>query len=310
MSKFFQISLISDSSDLFMLNFQMLDNFGEQIFSCENFEIKSLVVRDLKDVSYLLLEKVPAEIKGLYFSHSEKAVFEYQAYLEKMTSEIIEKSEAKSIKTLYINHFPKGEVIFLAGDKNEIKRTQEFKAEIHEDFDFAIPKLKNLLPKDFVFFPDTKNYRLFNYRFLPELKIGNEYEDTKPEIKNFRTFYFDGSFNNSVDVPDNLTARAKPHKLNVTFFLGKHKYTVRFEIDCEGISGWFDRFYGNHPETKTDLIISIDLHEKKYELMLYRQELSEPVKLSEEDYSVIVFKNKFEYFRSENYNQPRGAWVW
>lgn len=305
MSKFSQISLISDSSELFMLNFQILDNSGKKIFSCENFEIKSLVVKDLKDISYLLIDNTHVEIRCLFYSPSEKSIFDYQALLEKVTSDIIEKSEGKSIKTLCINHFPKGEVILLAGDQNEMKRTQEFKAEKRTDFEYVIPELENLLPNNFVFLPDTRNYRLYNYRFLPEIKICNESEDIKPEIKNFSVSYLDGSYNNNLELPDKLSSRGKPYKLAITFFLGKNKYTVRFETDYEKVSGWFDKFYGNHPDTKSDLIISIDLPGQKYELMLYRQGLPEPVKLSEEDYSVIVFKNKFEEYRSENYKKNK-----
>lgn len=72
----------------------------------------------------------------------------------------------------------------------------------------------------------------------------------------------------------------------------------------------FNRFYGAHPETKTDFIIRIDAENKKYELALYRQGLKEPVVIPESAYQLIVFKNKFEDYRSENYNQPRGAWIW
>lgn len=72
----------------------------------------------------------------------------------------------------------------------------------------------------------------------------------------------------------------------------------------------FHHFYGAHPETKTDFIIRIDAENKKYELALYRQGLKEPVVIPESAYQLIVFKNKFEDYRSENYDQPRGAWIW
>lgn len=76
------------------------------------------------------------------------------------------------------------------------------------------------------------------------------------------------------------------------------------------INGIFERFYGAHSETKSDFIIKIDAENKKYELALYRQGLKEPVVIPESAYQLIVFKNKFEDYRSENYNQPRGAWIW
>lgn len=68
--------------------------------------------------------------------------------------------------------------------------------------------------------------------------------------------------------------------------------------------------YGAHSDTKTDFIIRIDTKNKKYELALFRQGLKEPVVIPESAYQLIVFKNKFEDYRSENYKQPRGAWIW
>ena len=60
----------------------------------------------------------------------------------------------------------------------------------------------------------------------------------------------------------------------------------------------------------TDFMIRIDSEKNKYELALYRYGLKEPQVISESAYQLLVFKNKFEYYRSENYNQPRGAWIW
>lgn len=89
----------------------------------------------------------------------------------------------------------------------------------------------------------------------------------------------------------------------------KSKFNINIFVDRQ-IKTLFERFYGAHPETKTDFIIKIDAENKKYELALYRQGLKEPVLIPESAYQVIVFKNKFEDYRSENYNQPRGAWIW
>ena len=79
-----------------------------------------------------------------------------------------------------------------------------------------------------------------------------------------------------------------------------------YDLLLEAIS----KIIWSHPETKVDFIIRIDAENKKYELSLYRQGLKEPVIIPEDAYQLIVFKNKFEDYRSENYNQPRGAWIW
>ena len=102
----------------------------------------------------------------------------------------------------------------------------------------------------------------------------------------------------------------KPKKLRVEWHIGKSEYSAYFWFEDERIREVFDRFYGAHPDTKTDFIIRIDAEKRKYELALYRYGLKEPQVIPEDVYQLLVFKNKFEDYRSENYNQERGAWIW
>lgn len=102
----------------------------------------------------------------------------------------------------------------------------------------------------------------------------------------------------------------KPKKLKVQFHVGKAEYSVYFWFEDERIKEVFDRFYGAHPDTKTDFIIKIDAEGNKYQVAMYRYGLKEPVMLADDVFQLIVFRNKFECYRSENYNQPRGAWIW
>lgn len=102
----------------------------------------------------------------------------------------------------------------------------------------------------------------------------------------------------------------KPKKLRVQWHIGKSKYSAYFWFEDERIREVFDKFYGAHPDTKTDFIIRIDAEQRKYELALYRYGLKEPQIIPEDVYQLLVFKNKFEDYRSENYNQERGAWIW
>ena len=108
----------------------------------------------------------------------------------------------------------------------------------------------------------------------------------------------------------NYHQAGKPKNLSVKWHIKKSEYTAYFWFEDEGIRRVFDRFYGAHPETKTDFMIRIDSEKNKYELALYRYGLKEPQVISESTYQLLVFKNKFEYYRSENYNQPKGAWIW
>lgn len=126
---------------------------------------------------------------------------------------------------------------------------------------------------------------------------------------------FDGTYDKTLrNELQSYHGGGKVRKLLVQWIEKNHedidKYSVFYWMDEIEITKIFDRFYGVHPETKTDFIIRIDSINNKYELSLYRQGLKEPVVIPESAYQLIVFKNKFEYYRSENYNQPRGAWIW
>lgn len=102
----------------------------------------------------------------------------------------------------------------------------------------------------------------------------------------------------------------KPQKIAIKWHIGKSEYSAYFWFEEEPIREVFDKFYGAHPDTKTDFIIRIDAENKKYELALYRYGLKEPQIIPENVYQLLVFKNRFEDYRSNNYNQERGAWIW
>lgn len=122
---------------------------------------------------------------------------------------------------------------------------------------------------------------------------------------------FDGSLSLLRNI-DNILYNhlGSPSKILIDCIYNFNKYQIFIWFDLYNISAVFEWFYGVHPETKVDFIIRIDAENKKYELSLYRQGLKEPVIIPEGAYQLIVFKNKFEDYRSENYNQPRGAWIW
>ncbi len=102
----------------------------------------------------------------------------------------------------------------------------------------------------------------------------------------------------------------KPKKLAVKWHVKKKEWTAYFWFEDEEIRRMFDCFYGTHPDTKTDFMIRIDPEKNHYELALFRYGLREPQVIPEKTYQLLVFKNKFECFRSKNYAQERGAWIW
>lgn len=172
---------------------------------------------------------------------------------------------------------------------------------------------------DYMSFDFDKRMRLYNLRYSVKSIIKKcSIENTTKNLnicedefisQNLKLYNFDGTYNKAGNILDTYKFSGIPQKINLNW---KHKGTDYFAFWNveENIFDFWSRFWGMHPETKTDFIIRIDAENKKYELALYRQGLKEPVVIPESAYQLIVFKNKFEDYRSENYNQPRGAWIW
>lgn len=144
-----------------------------------------------------------------------------------------------------------------------------------------------------------------------EVEQAEEAGTVMPELDYIEEALYDGTHDKLHDGGlMNYHEAGKPKKLAIKWHIKKSEYSAYFWFEDEAIREVFDRFYGAHPDTKTDFMIRIDSDNKKFELALYRYGLNEPQAISESAYQLIVFKNKFEYFRSENYDQPRGAWIW
>ena len=167
------------------------------------------------------------------------------------------------------------------------------------------------------------NYmKQFTYRYLPLFerwdeneekwtKYTEEEQETKPELDFIEEALYDGTHDKLHDGGLlNYHKAGKPKKLAVKWHIKKSEYSAYFWFEDKAIRAVFDRFYEMYPDTKTDFIIHIDSIKNKYQLSLSHDGLDEPVILPEEAYQLIVFKNKFEHFRSDNYDQPRGAWIW
>ena len=165
-----------------------------------------------------------------------------------------------------------------------------------------------------------KYMQQFTYKYLPLFEHWDEdkgewqkydEEEILPEFEYIEEALFDGTHDKLHDGGlMNYHEAGKPKKLAVKWHVKKSDFTAYYWFEDEEICRICDRFYGAHPNTKTDFIIRIDSENNKYELALYRYGLKEPLVISESAYQLIVFKDKFECFRSENYDQPTGAWIW
>ncbi|WP_462337383.1 hypothetical protein [Phocaeicola barnesiae] len=170
------------------------------------------------------------------------------------------------------------------------------------------------------YFENLMKQFIYRYQILLEkwkgesdkIKWQKYHEDeTVPEFEFIEEALFDGTHDKLHD--DELLKyheAGKPKKLAIKWHIKKTEYVAYFWFEDERIREVFDKFYGAHPDTKTDFIIRIDTENKKYELALYRYGLKEPQVIPEDVYQLLVFKNKFEDYRSDNYDQERGAWIW
>ena len=142
-------------------------------------------------------------------------------------------------------------------------------------------------------------------------KYEEDEKDKMPEFDYIEEALYDGTHDKLHDGGLMKYHEAgKPKKLAVQWHVKKLEWSAYFWFEDERIRAIYDRFYGTHRNTNTDFMLRIDPYNNKYELSLYRYGLSEPMIISEKAYQLLVFKNKFECYRSTNYNQHSGAWIW
>jgi len=248
----------------------------------------------IKELDLSILPKLPLqdfEIRSLIFGFFANGVIVvwYQSLLR---SYIIVNEKGALIK------------MFSEEQKNQIEERLAFRKILDQ-------------PENMVIQPtvDYKFFCKYCYRYNVQFEdICNEQEHKETcncELGSLEEKLSDGTYNLTNDkCLLNYHKSAKPSKIVIKFKEYNDEYKLAIWLEYNLLLVIFEKFYGAHPETKTDFIIRIDAENKKYELALYRQGLKEPVVIPESAYQLIVFKNKFEDYRSENYNQPRGAWIW
>lgn len=102
----------------------------------------------------------------------------------------------------------------------------------------------------------------------------------------------------------------RPKNLAVKWQEGKSDYSAYFWFDESCIRKSFELFCGENTDIKIEFLIQFDSEHRQFELMLYNQDSKKLLLIPNETYQLLVFKNKFEEYRSENYNQQSGAWLW
>ena len=177
-------------------------------------------------------------------------------------------------------------------------------------------ELNGLPPQDLY----EKYMQQFHYRY--QIRFGKwngkkdrweEYaeEEVVPVLDSLEELLYDGTHDKLND--GRLLAfheAGKPWKLAVKWHVRKWEYLAFFWFADAEIRAAFDRFYGSHPETKSDFLLRIDPERNRYEVSMFRPGLQEPFVLPETAFDVLVFRNQFECFRSDNYSQEPDAWLW
>lgn len=165
-----------------------------------------------------------------------------------------------------------------------------------------------------------KYMQQFNYRYVPHFMHWDDdaedwlpYEEGEhiPEFDYIEEALFDGTHDKLHDGGLlKYHSAGKPKKLAVKWHVKKAQYTAYFWMEEDIIADIFEKFYGAHPDTQADLELHVDYERNIFEFSFYRHGLRVPLYFSPDTYQLIVFKDGFERFRSENYDQPKGAWVW
>lgn len=176
---------------------------------------------------------------------------------------------------------------------------------------------KNGLPPRNLF---DRYMQQFNYRYVVEFghwdeekKEWKDYEgeEVRLEFEYIEEALYDGTHDKLHDGGLMQYHQAgKPKKLALQYHVKKSEYSVYLWFEDLKIRAAFENFYREYPEAQMDFLFRIDPEKNIYQILFTCKEAEQPVPLHEEAYQMIVFKSKFERYRTKNYNQPRGAWIW
>ena len=136
-------------------------------------------------------------------------------------------------------------------------------------------------------------------------------DEVKPEFDYIEEALYDGTHDKLHDGGLMKFHQAgKPKKMALQWHIKKSDYSAYLWFEDLDIRAAFEKFHTKYPDAKMDFIFHIDTEKKVFQLSFNCAEAEEPMPLSEAAYQMIIFKSKFEYYRTPNYNQPRGAWIW
>lgn len=167
--------------------------------------------------------------------------------------------------------------------------------------------------------------RQYRYRYVPLFEHWHEGEDDpakqwtpwenddpkRPVPQSIEQSLTDGTHDKMRD--DSLLRHHEagaPHRLAVRWTMGKSEWTAYVWIDAEASALVFERFCGVHRDLPFDVLLRFDPMANHYEVSLFRHGMRQPQALPADIVEILVFKDQLERYRSNNYSQPSGAWLW
>ncbi len=153
--------------------------------------------------------------------------------------------------------------------------------------------------------PDRLLFERYMQKFTYRITV--EFENKDAVFEGIELYYYNGELNATNSGEHTTYAmRAKPYKIIINWSIGKTKYSGYFWTDEKRIIDIFSSFYIHNTEKEGTLIINILESNDTFRFSL--QDESAIIEIPTEDIQIIVFKNKFEFFRSPNYNKPPQGW--
>lgn len=158
------------------------------------------------------------------------------------------------------------------------------------------------------------------YRYIVKLEKWDEqnqswssYEDPKEEAIYWflDESLFDGTYNKLHE--DNLFKyhmAGKPKKIRIKWSAYDYYFNCFIWFDEDMLTSLFNQIFETNPDIHVDFIFHFDYTCNKYQILLYRYGLDNPIIMPENAYQILVFKESKEFYVSENYNQKHNAWYW
>jgi hypothetical protein len=288
---------------------------------------------------------VPNRIDIVWLSLVEKKFYSLEAELpEELIENSLKEVDIHTHKPLYsyviVGMAPNGGIaLWLYGNQKSKLITWEHAESVNVDMKFFLMKdtqttVEAYCEETLKAHPEINQYvshhaassifkydqymQQFSYRYVVKFEqwTGKEWAAPKDEeavfiLDSLSEKLFDGTFDKLHD--GNLLKYHQagiPQKLILRWHCNKDEYMAHLWFEEQKAVTLFNRSYDSILGVNTDFVIHIDFEKQKFEVGLAKYDLKKVELIPDDAFQFIVFKNEFESFRSANYNQPHGSWIW